>query len=53
MDTFGNPMSNPLDAINDKAEEDQIIDDANLDVYPEATVEEPEAYNQCFLTLIL
>ena len=47
MDTFGNP----LDAIEDKAEEDQILEDANLDVYQEA-VEEPEVYNQCVFTLI-
>ena len=39
---------NPLDAIEDKAEEDQILQYVNLDVYPEAAVEEPEAYNQCF-----
>ena len=34
MDTFGNPMPNPLDAIEDKTEEDKILDDENLDVYP-------------------
>ena len=44
--------ANALDAIEDKAEEDQILDNANLDVYPEAVVEEPEAYNQCVLTLV-
>ena len=49
MDIYGTPMSNPLDAIEDKAEEDEILDDAYLDVYPEASDEEPEAYNQCFL----
>ena len=48
MDTFGTSMANPLDAIEDKAEEDKILDDANLDVYPEALEEEPEAYNKCF-----
>ena len=48
MDTFGTPMANPLEAIEDKAEEDSILDDANLDVYPGASEEEPEAYNQCF-----
>ena len=48
MDTFGTPMANPLDEIEDKAEEDNILDDANLDVYPEASEEEAEAYNQCF-----
>ena len=50
MDTFGQPMANPLEAIEDKAEEDSILDDANLDVYPEGSEEAPEAYNQCFLT---
>ena len=25
MDTFGNPMSNPLDVIEDKAEEDKVF----------------------------
>ena len=40
-----------LDAIEDKAEEDNIFD-ANLDVYLEASEEEPEAYNQSLLTLI-
>ena len=49
MDTFGTPMTNPLEAIEDKAEEDSVLDDANLDVYLEASEEEPEAYNQCFL----
>ena len=49
MDTFGTPMANPLEAIEDNAEEDSILDDANLDVYPGALEEEPEAYNQCFL----
>ena len=48
MDTFGNPMAVPLDAIEDKTEEDQSSEDANLDFYPEAAVEEPEAYNQRF-----
>ena len=46
MGSFGNPMANPLDAIEDKAEEDPILKDTNLDVYPEVAVEEPEAYNQ-------
>ena len=36
IDTFSNPMSSPLDAIEDKAEEDKILEDAKLDVYPEA-----------------
>ena len=45
-------MLYPLDAIEDKAEEEKILDDTNLDVYPEASEEEPEAYNQCFLSLI-
>ena len=31
MDTFSDPMSNPLDVI-DKAEEAKILEDANLDV---------------------
>ena len=48
MDTFGQPMANALEAIEDKAEEDSILDDANLDVYPGASSEEPGAYNQCF-----
>ena len=50
MDTFGQPMTNPLEATENKAEEDAILDDANLDVYPGGSEEEPEAYNQCFLT---
>ena len=29
MDTFGTPMANLLDAIEDKAEEDKALDDAN------------------------
>ena len=52
MDTFGTPMSNPLDSIKDKAGDDKWLDDANIDVYLEALEEEPEAYDQCFLTLI-
>jgi len=47
MDTFG-PISNPLDAIKDEAEEDKFLDDENLDVYPESLEEGPEVYNQCF-----
>ena len=46
---LGDHMSNSLDAIEDKAEEDQILEDANLDIYPEAVVDETEAYNQYFL----
>ena len=52
MDTFGDPMANLLDAIEDKADEDSILDDANLDVYPGASEEESEAYDQCFFTLV-
>ena len=47
MDTFGQPMANPLEALEDKAKEDSILDDTNLDVYP-GGLEAPEAYNQCF-----
>ena len=47
-DTFRTPMTNPLDSIEDKAEEDKFLDDANLDLYSEALEDEPEAYNQCF-----
>ena len=36
IDTFGTPMTNPLDSIEDKAEEHKFLDNANLDVYPEA-----------------
>ena len=48
MDTFGQPMANPLEALEDKAEEDAILDDVNFDVYPGGSEEAPEAYNQCF-----
>ena len=48
IDTFGQPMANPLEATEDKAEEDNILDDSNLDVYPGGSEETPEAYNQCF-----
>ena len=48
MDTFGKHIANPLVAIKDKAEEDSIVDDANLDVFPGASKEEAEAYNQRF-----
>ena len=47
MDTFGQPMTNPLESTEDKAEEDSILDDANLDVYPGGSEEAPETYNQC------
>ena len=43
MDTIGTPMANPLETIEDKAEEDSILDDANLFVYPGASEEELEA----------
>ena len=52
MDIFSQPMANPLEAIEDKAEEDSILDDANWDVYPGASEEAPTAYNQCFLTSV-
>jgi len=32
MNIFGNPIPNPLDAIEDKAEIDKILNDANFDV---------------------
>ena len=41
-------MANPLDAIEDKAEEDKILGDANVDVYSEASEGELEANYQCF-----
>ena len=50
IDTFGQPMTNPLEAVEDKADEDSVLDDANLDVYPGGSKEAPEAYTQCFLT---
>ena len=49
MDTFGQPMANPLEAIEDKAEEDSILDDANLDVYPRKI---QERIINIFLTLV-
>ena len=48
MDNYGQLMMNPLEDTEDKAEEDAILDDANLDVYPGGSEESPEAYNQCF-----
>ena len=41
-------MTNPLETTEDKAEEDSILDDANLDLCPGGSEEETEAYNQCF-----
>ena len=40
-------MANPLDATEDKTEEEKSLDDTSIDVYPEALNEEPEAYNHC------
>ena len=48
MNTFGVPISNPLDAVNDKDVDDKLLDDASIDVYPEGSEEEPEACNQFF-----
>jgi len=50
MDTFGQPMTNLLDATEDKAKGYFILDDANLDVYPRGSEEAPEAHNQCFMS---
>ena len=52
IDTFGTPITNPLDSIEDKTEEDKFLHNANLDVYPETLEEKPEAYNEKFLALI-
>ena len=39
MKNFGVFMQNPLENGSDEAPEDTLIDNANMDVYPEPTLE--------------
>jgi len=48
IDTFGTKLSNPLESTEDKAEEDNLLDDATIKVYPESRIEGMEPHNQCF-----
>jgi hypothetical protein len=52
IDTFGTKLSNPLESAEDKAEEDNLLEDSTIEVYPESKIEGGEPHNQCFLTLI-
>jgi len=33
IDTFGTKLSNPLESAEDKAEEDNLLDNSNIEVY--------------------
>jgi len=48
IDTFGSKLSNPLESAEDKAEEDSLLDESTIEVYPESKVEGVEHHNQCF-----
>jgi len=52
IDTFGTKLSNPLDSTEDKAEEDQLLDDSTFEVYLDSKTEELEPHNKYFSTLI-
>ena len=52
IDTFGTKLSNPLESAEDKAEEDNLLEDSTIEVYPESKIEGREPHNQCFSTLI-
>ena len=48
IDTFRTKLSNPLESTEDKAEEDRLLDDTTIEVYPESKIEGLEPHNQCF-----
>ena len=52
IDTFGTKLSNPLESTEDKAVEDNLLDDSTIEVYPESKIESVGPHNQCFLPLI-
>ena len=53
IDTFVTKLSNPLESIEDNAEEDKLLDDSTFEVYPGSKTEELELHNQCFSRKIL
>ena len=48
IDTFGTKLSNPLEWTEDKAEEDKLLDDATIEVYPDSKIKRLDSHNQCF-----
>jgi len=48
IDTFGTNLSNPLESTEDKAVEDNLLDDSTIEVYPESKIESVGPHNQCF-----
>ena len=48
IDTFGIKLSNSLDSAEDKAEEDNLLYDATIEVYTESNIEGLEPHNHCF-----
>jgi hypothetical protein len=44
IDTFGTKLSNPLESAEDKAEEDNLLENSTID----SKIEGGEFYNQCF-----
>ena len=47
VDRFGTKLSNPLESTEDKAEEDRLLDDSNINEYPNSKIEELEPRYQC------
>ena len=41
-------MSNPLESTEDKAVEDNLLDEETIEEYPESKIEGVEPHNQCF-----
>ena len=48
IDAFGIKLSNPQESTEDKAVEDNLLDDSTIKVYPESKIEGLEPHNQCF-----
>jgi len=47
IETFGTKLSNPLESSEDKAVENNLLDDATIEMYPESRIEGLESHNQC------
>ena len=49
IDTFRAKLSNPLETTEDKyLEEDSLLDNATIEVYPESKIKGMKPHNQCF-----
>jgi len=46
IDTFGTKLWNPFESTEDKIEEDKLLDDATIEVYPDSKIEGLEPHYQ-------